>query len=77
MALVAALTEIVLLSFEPTTGIYNAVTLNDTHRDKIFKGWVKKLEKAASTTYHNYFLTETRTEISRVGLYVLISSFLN
>ena len=76
MALVAALTEIVLLSFKPLTGIYIAVTLNDT-QDKIFKGWVKKLEKAASTTYHNYFLTETQTEISRVGLYVLISSFLN
>ena len=68
MALTAALTEIVLLSFDPMTGIYIAVTLNDTHRDKIFKGWVKKLEKAAATTYHNYFLTKIQTEISRVGL---------
>jgi hypothetical protein len=53
MALIAALTKIVLLSFTPMMGIYTAVTLNDTHQDKIFKGWVKKLEKAASTTYHN------------------------
>jgi hypothetical protein len=45
IALTAALTEIVLNSFDPETGAYTAIKLNEEHRKMFKKNWVRKINK--------------------------------
>lgn len=68
MALTAALTQIILDSFDPQTSAYIAVTLNEEHRIKIFNGiWVKKLNMMMEDSYHHHFLNGIRKEIVHLG----------
>jgi len=67
MALTSALSEIVLLSFDPKTGAYKLVTLNDEHV-KIYGQYAKQCVDMLDNEYHNVFLMPILTQISKQGL---------
>jgi len=52
MALTSALSEIVLLSFDPKTGAYKLVTLNDEHV-KIYGQYAKQCVDMLENDYHS------------------------
>ena len=68
MALTAALAEIVLGNFDPTTGAYLLVKLNEEHRLKIFDKWVKLLKHTMADQYQRYFLNPIRQDLLERGM---------
>ena len=68
MALTSALSEIVLSSFDPKTGAYRSVTLNDEHHVKIYGQYAKQCVDMLDNEYHNVFLMPILTQISKEGL---------
>ena len=68
MALTAALSKIVLSNFDPTTGAYLAVQLNEEHCIKIYDKWVKRLEDIMANKYQRYFLNPIRQNLLDRGM---------
>jgi hypothetical protein len=68
MALTAADIEIILGSFDPNSGVFTAVKLNDDHRSMIYNKWVVKLQWLHDNMYHCYFLNQNQKAVSNRGL---------
>jgi hypothetical protein len=69
MALSAALTEIVVfLNFDPITGIYNTVMLNNKHQKHCYNKWFDTLIDMTRNEYHDYFLDITQEDITKTGM---------
>jgi hypothetical protein len=68
MALTAVLAEIVLGNFDPTTGAYLLVKLNEEYRLRIFDKWVKLLEDTMADKYQRYFLNPIWQDLLERGM---------